>query len=111
MNFEEIEPLERIEETNFHPADTTFNSLHDKGLNLKNELKEKRHELSLLISRLPSPAPKRGSSEYPRYQQMLQKIQDLKGTIAQTHDELMEILKNEEKINTNHSKSTNIDSF
>ncbi len=98
MNSEDQEPVERLEETLFHPADKTFNSLHDQALRTKKELTDERHELNRLLKILPSPPPKAGTTEHEAYLKVQQQIQELKEMVAKTHDELMEILKKEEKI-------------
>jgi hypothetical protein len=41
------EPIERLEEIFPHPADKTFNSLHDQGLLTAKELAAERRELGL----------------------------------------------------------------
>jgi len=75
---EHPEPIIRLEETLFHPADKTLDNLHSRGTLAKQELSQLRQELS---------------ASSPR------KVQQLKKKISKKHDELMEILKNEEKIN------------
>lgn len=92
------EPVERLEEILVNPADKTFNSLHDQGLLAKRELAEERHELGLLMAKLPNKAPSPGSKEHVYYLQTLKLIENLKTRISKKHDQLMEILKNEERI-------------
>jgi len=98
MTKEDPEPVERLEEIIAHPGDKTFNTLHDKGLSAKKELKDERHELADLLSNIPNPPPKPGSKEYGHYLSVQKQIQSLKERISKTHDQLMEILKTEEKI-------------
>ena len=83
MTYDEPEPIERLEEIIAHPADRTFNALHDRALAVQKELASERRELGELLGR-------QESKEID--------IQTLKRKISKTHDELMEILKNEEKI-------------
>jgi len=92
------EPIERLEEIIPHPADKTFNSLHDQGLSAKKELADERHELGILLGKLPKKPPSSGTKEHAVYLQTQKQIQHLKERISKTHDQLMEILKNEEKI-------------
>lgn len=98
MTKEDPEPVERLQEIFAHPADKTFNAMHDRGLAAKRELADDRHELGKLLKQLPEVAPKPGSKEYAEYVQTQKEIQSLKEKVSQKHDELMEILKNEEKI-------------
>ncbi len=98
MNREDPEPLERLEEVLIHPSDKTFNSLHDQELSTKKELAEERHELNALLEKLPKKIPKSGSRAHAEYLLIQQQIQKLKEKISKKHDDLMEILKNEEKI-------------
>ncbi len=99
MSNEEIpEPIERLEEIIPHPSDKTFNALHDQGLLAKKELADERHELGSLLAKLPKNPPPHGTKEYNAYQITQQQIQLLKEKISKTHDQLMEILKKEEKI-------------
>ncbi len=92
------EPIERLQEILAHPSDKTFNALHDKGLSTKKELSNERQELATLMTKLPATPPKPTSIEYKSYIQILIEIQKIKEKISQKHNELMEILKNEEKI-------------
>lgn len=92
------EPVERLEEIPYHPCDKTFNNLHDKQLAAKKELTEERHQLAHLMAKLPPISPKKGEIGYEEYGQILQQIQLLKQKISKKHDDLMEILKHEEKI-------------
>lgn len=98
MNQEDPEPIERLEEILVNPADKTFNSLHDKELSAKKELADERHELAILLGKLPQKLPKSGSKAHTEYLLVQQQVQSLKEKISKKHDELMEILKNEEKI-------------
>jgi hypothetical protein len=98
MTKEDSEPVERLEEIIAHPADKTFNALHDKGLVAKKELNDERRELANLLSKFPNPPPKPGTKEHAAYLQTQKQIQSLKERISKTHDELMEILRSEEKI-------------
>lgn len=98
MTKEDQEPVERLEEILAHPADKTFNALHDKGIQRKKELTDERHELGRLLTKIPSPIPNPGTKEHTDYLQIQKQIQTLKERVSKTHDELMEILKNEEKI-------------
>ncbi len=75
--------MERLEEIFFHPSDKTFNSLHDKGIAAKKELAAERTELARLLA-----GGERSEEE----------INSIRKRISQKHDELMEILKTEEKI-------------
>lgn len=97
MNKEDPEPIERLEEAFQNPADKIFNSLHDKELTTKKELAEERKELTALLAQMPGSAPKKGTEEHRIYQQSQKQIQALKKQIAKNHEELMEILKAEEK--------------
>ncbi len=83
------EPIEKLEEI---IADKTF-SAHKRMFARKNPPDE-WHELSLLLAKLPTKPPKPRSKEYAQY---TQQILSLKEKISKKHDELMEILKNEEK--------------
>ena len=83
MNYEDPEPMERLEEILANPADKTFNALHDKAIAVKKELASERHGLQVLLGKRESP-----SSE----------IQALKKKISKTHNELLDILRTEEKI-------------
>lgn len=74
------------------------NLLHEKELSKKKELSEERHELSTLMSSLPKTPPEKGSREYEAYERILKQIENLKGKVSKKHDELMDILKEEEKI-------------
>lgn len=98
MTKEDPEPVERLQEFMVHPTDTTFNSLHDKGLTAKKELAQERHELGLLMSQLPQTIPQNGTQEHFHYTEMQKQIETLKQRVSKKHDELMEILKSEEKI-------------
>lgn len=98
MTKEEPEPIERLEEIVIHPADKTFTTLHDKSLLAKKELSNERDELAALLAKLPSAPPKPHTKEHQAYQQTQSQIRALKGQIAKKHDELMEILKTEERI-------------
>lgn len=98
MTKEDQEPIERLEEIIPHPADKTFNSLHDRGLSAKKELTDERHELGMLVAKLPKQPPKKGSKDYEDYLIIQKEIQSLREKVSKKHDELMEILKNEEKI-------------
>jgi hypothetical protein len=98
MTKEDQEPVERLEEIIAHPADKTFNALHDKGLVAKKELNNERRELANLLGKIPNPLPKPGTKEYDGYLQTQNQIQSIKAKISKTHDELMEILRSEEKI-------------
>lgn len=98
MTKEDQEPVERLEEILFHPADKTFNRLHDQGLATKKTLRDERQELTDLLNRLKNPPPKKGTKEYQEYTQTQKEIEALKERISKTHNELMEILKNEERI-------------
>jgi hypothetical protein len=98
MTKEDQEPVERLEEIIAHPADKTFNALHDKGLLAKKELNDERRELANLLSKIPNPTPKPGTQEHTAYLQIQQEIQSIKAKISKTHDALMEILRSEEKI-------------
>jgi hypothetical protein len=98
MTKEDPEPVERLQEIMVHPADKTFNAIHDQGLATKKELADERHELNILLGKLPEKAPKPGSKDYDEYLQIQKEIESLKKKVSQKHDELMEILKNEEKI-------------
>ncbi len=97
-NQEMPEPIERLEEIIPHPSDKTFNTLHDQGLLAKRELADERHELGILLGKLPTNPPLSGTKEHNAYQITLNQIQLLKEKISKTHDQLMEILKREEKI-------------
>lgn len=72
--------------------------LKDKEVSKKKELADERHELGLLLSSLPSKPPQAGSREYEAFLRIQAKIQLLKEKVSKKHDELMEILKTEEKI-------------
>ena len=98
MTKDDPEPIERLEEIIANPADRTFSSLHDQGLNAKKELAEERKELAALLGKLPNRPCKPGSKEDELLRQTQTQIQILKEKISKKHDELMEILKNEEKI-------------
>lgn len=98
MTKEDPEPVERLQEIIAHPADKTFNAMHDRGLFAKRELADERHELRILFGKMPEMPPKPGSKEYNEYVQTQNEIQSLKEKVSKKHDELMEILKNEEKI-------------
>jgi hypothetical protein len=78
---DDAEPIERLEENSPHPADKTFNTLHDQGLLIKKQLREERDHLNELL----------------KTDRTLE-IQTVKANIAKKHNELMEILKHEEKI-------------
>lgn len=78
---DDVEPIERLEEISPHPADRTFNTLHDQGLLVKKQLREERDHLNELL----------------KTDRTLE-IQTVKANIAKKHNELMEILKLEEKI-------------
>lgn len=82
---DDLEPIERLEEISPHPADRTFNTLHDQGLSVKKQLCQERDRLSNLLQSEPSP-------------EVQKEIQAIKASISQKHNELMEILKLEEKI-------------
>lgn len=92
------EPIERLEEIVAHPADKTFNALHDRELATKRELAQERHELAVLLTKFAGVPPKKGSRDYEAYVENQKEMQVLKEKISKKHDELMEILKNEEKI-------------
>jgi len=92
------EPIERLEEIFPHPADKTFNSLHDQGLLTAKELAAERRELGLLLAKSPPHPPAVGTKEHESYLHIQTQIQSLKEKVAKKHDQLMEILKNEEKI-------------
>lgn len=92
------EPIERLEEIFPHPADKTFNSLHDQGLSTKKELAAERHELGLLLAKLPLKPPSPGTKGHADYLHIQKQIESLKNRISKKHDQLMEILKHEEKI-------------
>lgn len=102
--FDSPEPMERLEEILFHPADKTFNCLHDKELAKKKELANERIELATLMGKLAKHPPKKGSEEHKEYEKTQEEIQILKEKISKNHDELMEILKNEEKISREMQK-------
>ncbi len=93
----EPEPVERLAEVEINPADVTFNALHDRELAKKKELCSERHELAELMSKMPQKVPKRGSKAYEEYRLLQEKMGKLKEKISKKHDELMEILKTEEK--------------
>lgn len=97
-NEENPEPIERLEEIIPHPADKTFNALHDQGISTKKELADERHELGILLGRLPKNPPAPGTREHQAYLHTLKQIQSLKEKISKKHDQLMEILKREENI-------------
>lgn len=84
MREEHPELILRLEESLFHPTDVTLNNLRLRGLFAKKELFAIRQELIDLTSL-------NGASEKKQ-------IQLLKKKVSQKHDELMEILKIEEKI-------------
>jgi hypothetical protein len=98
MTKEDQEPVERLEEILSHPADKTYRSLHDQGMQRRKELVDDRQELGWLLSQLPSPLPNPGTLEYANYVQVQKQIQCLKEKVSKNHNELMEILKHEEKI-------------
>ncbi len=98
MTKEDQEPVERLEEIIAHPADRTFNALHDKGLVAKKELNDERRELADLLSKLPASPTKPGTKEHAAYVQTQKQIQSIKEKITKAHDALMEILRSEEKI-------------
>ncbi len=75
--------MERLEESCFHPSDKTLNSLRGKSLLTKKQLAQHRHELTQLLASNAAPE---------------NEIRSIRKQISQKHDELMEILKTEEKI-------------
>lgn len=98
MTKEDVDPVERLEEIIPHPADKSFNSLHNESTKRKKELADEREELAKLLNRIPNSPPKQGSQGYQDYNQIQKQIEEMKSKISKTHNELMEILKNEEKL-------------
>lgn len=79
-------------------SDKTLNAFHDKGTAAKKKLAEERHELGLLLAAMSEKPPLPGTKEHEAFLHRQQKIQTLKEQICKKHNELMDILKNEEKI-------------
>ena len=98
------EPLERLELALIHPADKTFNTLHDQALATKRELSAARGNLRNLLEQLPEKTPKAKTQEHKAYLSTLEKVQNVKKTIVQKNDELMEILKTKERISQEMQK-------
>ncbi|MBX7067356.1 MAG: hypothetical protein K1X28_09005 [Parachlamydiales bacterium] len=98
MTKEDQEPVERLEE--FFP-----HSAANQSAQRKKDLADIRQELAILLGKLPNPAPKKGSKGYETYCQIQSQIQDLKTKISKTHDDLMEILKSEEKLSREIGKN------
>jgi hypothetical protein len=92
------EPIERLEEIINHPADKTLHALQSQSFHTKKELSQERHELSLLSQNLPSTPPPSNTPEHTTYLQLQSQLDALRKKISQTHNELMEILKTEERI-------------
>jgi hypothetical protein len=93
------EPVERLEEMTVHPADKTYHTIHNRGLSAKKELADDRRELGLLLNQLSTnPPPAKGSREHAAYLRMQKEIETLKVKVSEKHDQLMEILKHEERI-------------
>ncbi|PIS03322.1 MAG: hypothetical protein COT85_00555 [Chlamydiae bacterium CG10_big_fil_rev_8_21_14_0_10_42_34] len=103
MENQDPEPIVKAEECIENRADITVNSLQDKSRHIKKELKEERDALSALMKQLPENSLELDSKGV---QSTLKQIELLKEKIAQKHDELMEILKNEEKISKTIQQST-----
>lgn len=80
-------------------SEKNFGMLHEKEILAKKELSQERHDLSLLLSSLPEKPPPIGTQEHTNYLRIEKEIAKVKSKIAEKHEELMEILKNEEKIN------------
>ncbi|MBS0625194.1 MAG: hypothetical protein JSS32_04015 [Verrucomicrobia bacterium] len=98
MSEEKDEAMLRLEEIIGHPTNPTYSSLLDQERATKKELSRERHDLAQLLAALPSKAPKKGTKAFDSYQKTLKQIQVLKVSISKKHDELMDILKNEERI-------------
>lgn len=96
MTKEDQEPVERLEEI-LPPS-------RSQSAQRKKDLADERQELALLLGKLPNPPPKKGSKGYETYAQIQNQIQDLKAKITKTHNDLMEILKSEEKISREFEK-------
>lgn len=93
------EPVEKLEEMIVHPADKTYHTIHSRGLSAKKELADDRRELGLLLNQLSAhPLPAKGTREHAAYLQMQKDIEALKAKVSEKHDQLMEILKHEERI-------------
>lgn len=92
------EAMLRLEEMIGHPADQTYNSLLDQERAAKKVLSKERQDLTSLLNNIPPKIPKAGTKEFEAYQKVQIQIQALKQRISKKHDELMDILRNEEKI-------------
>jgi len=97
MTKEYPEPLEKMDEFS-NPADKTLLFLQEQSRSAKEELSSERLELNKLLALLPDSPPKKGSSDYSDYLKIQERIRALKNQVIQKHDELMEILKNEERM-------------
>ena len=89
----------RLEEIITHPKDLAFSSLEHRKRSAQKNLSQERNNLNRLLNCLPAHSPKDGTKEHELYQNIQMQIQLIKNQISEEHNELMEILKNQEKSN------------
>jgi|GEM_PF-6108223 hypothetical protein len=87
----------RLEEIITHPNDLAFNCLDQRKRATQKQLSQERSRLNHLLKSLPLSLPKQGTKERESYKNIEMQIEIIKKQISMEHNELMEILKNEEK--------------